>query len=81
MDILFRRLPPQNPDPNIVRKANSGSERENDIFQIGAPRPILSSQIHLNSSQYDLYKIWLTQNDHFLTYGAAKVHVLCVSHY
>ena len=33
----------------------------------------MSSSIHSNSSQYDLYKVSLNKHDHFLIYGPAKV--------
>ncbi len=51
-----------------------GSTRKKPLFQI-ASGPILISPIHSNSSKYDPCKICLKKNDHFLTCGAAKVHI------
>jgi hypothetical protein len=63
----------------LPKPGNRGSTRKNIIFQI-PPGPILSSSIHLGNSKYVPCKVWLKKNDHFLTCGAAKVHVFCVTH-
>jgi hypothetical protein len=44
------------------------------FFQM-APTPPLSVSICSTRCQYDILKVWLKKNDHFLTCGAAKVHV------
>jgi hypothetical protein len=47
------------------------------FFQM-APIPPLSVSICSTMCQYDILKVWLKKNDHFLTCGAAKVHIFCV---
>ncbi len=54
-----------------------GSGGKNVFFQM-APTPPLSVSICSTRCQYDTLKIWLKKNDHFLTCGAAKVHIFCV---
>ncbi len=55
-----------------------GGPMEKLSFFQTAPGPILSGPNHSNSSQYDPCKVWLKNNDHFLTCGAAKVDIFCV---
>ncbi len=63
----------------VVVLVVGGPEEKVPFFHI-APGPILSSPTNSNSSQYDPCKVWLKNNDHFLTCGAAKVHIfLCTS--
>ncbi len=61
-------------DPSI-----GGPQEKMPCFPI-SPGPILSSPIHLNSSQYVPCTVWLKTIDHFLTCGAAKVHIFGVTH-
>ena len=46
------------------------------FFQM-APGSILSTQIPLDRSQYELYEVWFNKIDHIHTYGAAKVDLFC----
>ena len=68
---------------------SKGFYSENDAVELGgpvekmcffqmAPTPPLSVSICSTRCQYDILKVWLKKNDHFLTCGAAKVHIFCV---
>ena len=61
----------------LVISIQASITRENAIFQI-APGPILSSQIHSNSSQYDPCKVWLKKMTTFLPAVPPKFTFLCV---
>jgi hypothetical protein len=43
-----------------------------------APIQPLSVLICSTRCHYDILKVWLKKNNHFLTSGATKVHIFCV---
>jgi hypothetical protein len=61
--------------PKLLRVG--GSQEKMPFFQI-APGPILSSQIHSNSSHYDPCKVWLKKNISSLPAVPPKFTFLCV---
>jgi hypothetical protein len=62
----------------VVSPAMLGGPVEKMCFFQMAPTPPLSVSICSTRCQYDILKVWLKKNDHFLTCGAAKVHIFCV---
>ncbi len=66
------------PQPLRLWSTNLGGAVEKMCFFQMAPIPPLSVSICSTRCQYDILKVWLKKNNHFLTCGAAKVHIFCV---
>jgi hypothetical protein len=55
-----------------------GGPQEKMPFFLIAPGPILSSQIHLNSSHYDPFEVWLEKMTTSIPAVPPKFTFLCV---